>query len=185
MGIFYMVQDAQNGKQEQMIALIEKFQPFISKYAWKLNIEDGQSEMTLAFIEIIMAFKLNDLYNTSDGGLVKYMEKALYHAYTKILKLLIVQNQWTTSLEELTPKQLNYVSNLQSAALHKRVLNIPPKLLTKRETYILRSIYEQEYSSAETARALHVSRQSVNQTKKNAEKKLKNYFAQTIHEISL
>lgn len=49
--------------------------------------------------------------------------------------------------------------------------------LTGKEEVIIRLIYETGYSAAEISRALNVSRQSVNQCKKRAEKKLLKYYS--------
>lgn len=74
MTIFEKVQRAQDGDKEQMYALILQFSPLITKYARKLNIEDGNSIMTLAFIETVKTINLSRLREPNDGIVVNYWQ---------------------------------------------------------------------------------------------------------------
>ena len=55
------IRSAQAGNCSDMLALIERFTPIIRKYGRKLDPEDGLSEMTLGFIELVHQLQIDRL----------------------------------------------------------------------------------------------------------------------------
>lgn len=173
-----LIQKAQSGDGEALLILIEKFLPLLKKYAKKLNYEDAFFDMQLCFIELILTWDLSILRNRSEGVLVNYISNCLYHAFCKLVGMLVSQKQENVSVDVLAEKQSLVLStSLYDSVSSWRLPTYPKGLLTCKEETIIRLIYEAGYSAAEISRALNVSRQSVNQCKKRAEKKLLKYYS--------
>ena len=64
---------AQSGSQEDMLFIIQKFEPQLKHYSRRLHSEDAQSELTLRFIETIHAMNLDSLRSQGDGTIVAYL----------------------------------------------------------------------------------------------------------------
>ena len=102
----------------------------------------------------------------------------VYHAFCKLVGMLTYQKQENVSVDVLVEKQSLAVStSLYHSESSWKLPTYPKGLLTRKEEVIIRLIYETGYSAAEISRALNVSRQSVNQCKKRAEKKLLQYYS--------
>ena len=113
-----IIRSAQNGNQDAMLLLIEKFSPLLQKYARKLNNEDAESELTLAFIELITAFNLEKMQCSSDGAVVNYISHSIHHSYIKLLKRAIAYKVETVSVDELTDKALlSYSLSVESLSI--------------------------------------------------------------------
>ena len=165
------IRSAQAGNCSDMLALIERLTPIIRKYGRKLDPEDGLSEMTLCFIELVHQLQIERLKCPSDGAVVNYILRCLYHFYIKLKN-----NQYNSRafyLEDLPEKQK---STLEMQAAQEETpfeWTLPQNTLTDKEKMIITLIYEGGYSSAEIAKHLGVTRQNVNQIKKRAESKIK------------
>ena len=77
---------AKSGNKDDMLCLIEKFSPVIKKYGRKLDIEEGISEVTLYFIELVHHLNIHKLRSCSDAALVCYVAQCISHFYTKMKK---------------------------------------------------------------------------------------------------
>ncbi len=173
-----LIRKAQSGDGEALLILLKRFLPLLRKYANKLNYEDAFFDMQLCFIELILTWDLCILRNKSEGALVKYISSSLYHAFCKLVGMLTSQKQENVSVDVLVEKQsLALSTSLYHSESSWKLPTYPKGLLTRKEEVIIRLIYETGYSAAEISRALNVSRQSVNQCKKRAEKKLLKYYS--------
>ena len=175
--IIDQVCQAQCGNEDATLNLISQFTPVLRKYARRLEYEDAYSDLVAEFIDLIARFNSNKIKQKNDGAMVRYLVQSIYHSYTKLLQQLIDNNPTTVSLDELSDS-INFSSNnVQFQNIFS--LEIPDNLLsvTEKETFIKVHFYG--YSSAELARSKGVSRQSINQAKRSAEKKLRNYLIKT------
>ena len=77
----------------------------------------------------------------------------------------------------MSPSQQNDFS-MHTAVWNEETISqdLPQGLLSPKELYVLFAIYERGESAASIARKLKVTRQNINQIKKNAERKLKEKF---------
>lgn len=168
---------AQHRDEDAMLRLITKFSPLLKKYGRKLAYEDAVEDLTLDFIELINAWNFDNFHQSSDGAVVKYIANSLYHCYLKRLKSQYENKTKCVSFEDLTPSQLNAIES-ETAVCDERALTtiIPDDILTPRELFIVIEIYEKETPVSSLARMLGVSRQNVNQIKRNAILKLQNWF---------
>jgi DNA-directed RNA polymerase sigma subunit (sigma70/sigma32) len=168
------IQNGQNGNQQAILNLIEKFNPVLKKYARKLETEDAYNDLQLEFLETILYLNCGKLNQQGDGAMVNYLSRSIYHSYVKLLQRLISKKIPAISVDELTDQVLYQNSGFYLDGIS--TIEIPPDLLTRKEKYILHKIHIMGCSSAEIARTNKMSRQNVNQIKLRAEKKLRNYL---------
>lgn len=137
---------AQSGSQEDMLFIIQKFEPQLKHYSRRLHSEDAQSELTLRFIETIHAMNLDSLRSQGDGTIVAYLAQSVRNAYISLLPFKKTVEP-PVSWEELT----------------------------KKERKVLTLIYLHGYTSVDIARIVHTTKQNINQVKMRALKKLRRY----------
>ena len=167
-----LIRSAQAGNQNDMLLLIQKFAPILKKYGGQLKREDGINDMVLYFIELIYQVDTEKMASTCDGALVNYIAKCIYRFFLKLSEKAHADS--CVLLFEDLPEP-------QKASLAATSFNddtpfewvIPINYLTENERMIIDLIYKQGYSSAEIANQLGINRQSVNQTKKRAEAKIR------------
>lgn len=164
---------AQNGDKSVMLALIEQFNPLITKYSKRLNTEDAFEDMRLVFIELVMGLKLDMLRSHSDGVIVSYITKTIrtkYIAKNKRNEMEECTVYWD-DLDELFQRKFEPNNPLFSAE-EDFVRAISPGVLNEKELDIITMVYLYGYSAAEIARRKKITRQAVNQIKLKALRKL-------------
>lgn len=130
------------------------------------------------FIEFVQKFDIEKLNNPSDGAIINYIAKTVYHCYIKRMKEQIDQRRPIVLFEDLSEAEMAEIEYKTSSHEEESVANyFPNGILTDTERMILLTIHEQGYSAASTAKLLHTSRQNINQIKLKAEKKLRDYYA--------
>lgn len=173
-----LIDSAQRGDQQAMEALIIQFHPLLLKYAKRLGSEDDYQDMALSFMNLIQHFKLKALNNQTEGAIVSYISKSMYHQYVTLLKDKIRLDKNETSLETLDFRQQQFASfwidEPDSDLLQSSIL-------TSQERKILYLIYYAGYTSTEIAKTMKSSRQNINQIKNRALKKLKTRFQPDSH----
>ena len=165
---------SKNGDETSILNLIERFSPLLRKYARKLNYEDSFLDMQLAFIEMLHAVQPYKLNSTSDGAVVKYIQVSMHNAYVKLLKKYIRSSFPAEELDTYTDAQ--FYKRVKPQKSEPNGSSKPPGVLTKKESYVLHGIYGLGYTAAEIARQNGVTRQNVNQVKKNAMEKLRRAY---------
>ena len=171
------IRSCQQGSQEATLELIERFSPALKKYARKLGTEDAYYDLQVEFLDLILHLDHSRLRETSDGALVQYLSQSIYHAYIKLLKYLIDNKAPTVATDELTDRIL--YQNSCICDFHYESLDIPPQLLASQEAEAFYGICILGYSAAELARKKGTSRQSVNQAKQRAIRKLREYLKES------
>lgn len=84
--IYDCIVDYQNGDKNKVLHIINKMNPVLYKYANKLNYEDAYNDLQLFLIIRISTFNCERIKNKSDGAMVNYIEKSIYHEYIKLSK---------------------------------------------------------------------------------------------------
>lgn len=133
--------------------------------------------MAADFIEMVKNLNLSKINNSSDGALTNYISRSVYRLFLRRLYTIMEKEPQYIYIEDMSPTQQNDLS------MHTAVWNegnisqiLPQGLLSQKELYVLFAIYERGESAASIARKLKVTRQNINQIKKNAERKLKGKF---------
>lgn len=171
--IIELVKKAQENKEEATLELLQRFEPLLRKYARKLNYEDAYEDITLYFIEKIMAMDLDKMRNSKDEGMVAYINVCITNFYNKrVRKIILAQRE--IALSDLTEEQV-YYAEAQLAKEDATDIFVEfgmNKLLNQKELQIMELIYVEGYSTAEIARKINKSRQAVNQLKHRVLKKI-------------
>jgi len=175
MELYNLIKKAQNFDEAAMVALTEKFKPILSKYAHKLIVEDAYSDLLADFIELIYRFPLDKMKILTDGAIINYIAKSVYHAYIKLSRMSAKKKEMAFS--ELSEKEfhsalrtLSYCDSYFDDMLYK------PKDLTDSEFRILSLLFVDGLSGQEVANKLNISRQAVNQKKIRALNKFKQIY---------
>ncbi len=167
----------QRGNNDSTLKLIEKFNPTLKKYAHSLSYEDAYSDLLVDFIELLSRIKVEKIQNKADGCMISYLTTSIHSSYIKKL-IKIKQMRNFTIYSDLTEKELYYIDSL--TATNDTYINtdfdLLRKTLTDSEFTIIKMIFYRGYSVAETAGAMGITRQAVNQMKNRALKKLKTIF---------
>lgn len=170
------VQRAQQGNQQDMLELLEQFQPLLNKYSRKLMYEDALNDLNLKFIEIIHAINLTKLQNDNDGVFVKYIVISVRNAYIALLGEFYAQ-KGVVSWEDLTETEKHKlaVDEKSRDTERQRFIDLldSSQNLTDKERQTLTLIYYYEYSAADIAKIFSTTRQNINQIKLRALEKIR------------
>lgn len=172
-----LISEAQDGDKDAMVKLIDRFQPLLKKYAVKLSYEDAYEDAVLFFIEFIKGFNLKSMNSLKDEVIVSYINTSIINFYNKKIQKLIERKKEIV-ISDLTSEQA-YYTEVRSAKEDKTDILVEwglEKKLNQNEYRIIYMVYIEGYSVAEIARTSNKSRQAVNQIKRRALKKLKNFF---------
>ena len=147
-----------NSKQDKLLYLIKKYEPLLKKYARKLNYDGAETDLTIAFIEIIRKMpKLGE-----EKFIISYIQKSIKNKY---IKLSIKQ-------QSIIQKEIIYDFNiLGKDSIHDINLSIDIRSALKYLTIQQRKIVLLnilQYSDTEIANILNITRQAVNKTKRKA-----------------
>ena len=170
-----LIADAQLGDKQSMEELIFKFRPLIKKYAYKLNYEDAQSDLTLFFIELIRAFPAEVLDTADERKITKYIFVSIKNHYNHLIKDFIRRKN-EICLSQLSEEQSYHLESRFAVAQEdpfERIFIDLSSFLSQRELRVIIQIYYLGYSAAEIARREACSRQAVNQLKRRALKKIR------------
>lgn len=167
----------QNGDNTATLKLIEKFKPILKKYAHSLFYEDAYDDLLVDFIELLSTLKVNKIQNKNDGCMVAYLTTSVHNSYIKRLIRLKQLRNFTT-YSELSENELHYIDSLTATkdTYENTDYDLLRELLTNQEFKLIKLLYYDGYTVAETAVAIGITRQAVNQMKNRALKKLKNIF---------
>lgn len=159
------------GNRDDILYVLEKIDPLLKKYAFKLDYEDAYFDLQLFVIESIYKIDINSILNTSDGALINYFNKSIYYEYIKLSKKKSEQN-----LREIYNEEENaYIESNLSVFDDYSELTIDSmvKDLTNKEQFVIKSIFYNGLSVEETARRLKQSKWNVYKLRDSALRKLK------------
>lgn len=180
--------EAQRGNQNCMLDLIRSFEHLMRKYAYQLHYEDAFSDLVISFIEVIYIIKIEDFAKKGDGALVNYITESIKHTFFKLSKRANIISSKEQCISDLTESQQFYMENApapEESHLSQFKLMLSGSHLTKTEEDVIIRFFFWGDSIGEIAKRMKISRQSVNQTKNRAIKKLKKTYIQKRDEISL
>ena len=162
--LYACIQDIQNGDREQALALLEKFSPLLKKYAFFLQSEDALQDFQCFLLMFAKNLQLNELTISTDGAIISYINKAIYHHYIALSKAK--RHQFDTAFSE-------------SDTYNNLLLLDLKRALSTEEYHVIYDHYFRQYSIQEIATRDNKSRQAINKCKKTAIIKLRRYFGVT------
>ena len=84
--LYSCIQAIQDGDKEQSLAFLEKFSPLLKKYAYFLQTEDALQELQCFLLAFVKNLHLNKLTSSTDGAIISYINKTIYHHYIALSK---------------------------------------------------------------------------------------------------
>lgn len=171
--LWEQIKCAQNEKGQALLVLIEKFSPLIYKYVGLLGYEDAKNDLICDFISLILGFNTRGSVSYDDPSVLSYIKKSIHRSYIarSILKDLEKQCRPMNMLSE--SEQLHVESISAKTDSHEGLLIDEMKdVLNVHEFAVVYQHFFLGFSIEEIALKLKTSRQSINQTKKRALKKL-------------
>nr|WP_312578107.1 sigma-70 family RNA polymerase sigma factor [Sedimentibacter sp.] len=153
---------AQNGSEEHVIELYNKFLPLIKGYGIKLNYEEAESDLTIFLLEYIKKFDLNKLKNRSDGEIVNYIKIIFKNKYIDVLRQLMNKKI------EITLLETEFISNDCYKKLEEEYIFSLIKNLSDIQRKIIVGRYFHGYSDDNLSKFFKISRQAVYKHRKKA-----------------
>lgn len=157
----------------ELLKLLLLFEPLLKKHARNLEYPDAYCDLQAALVDVIARLDTARLANRSDGAVVNYIGKTMYHRYIALSKAQRRYDQFHTPLDELT--EAYEARNAAVPEMHVGPLDLGDlhDYLTDNEYEIILLHFYYGYSISEIARMKKVSRQCVNQRKLSALGKLR------------
>lgn len=167
--LYNYVKSSKLGDKSSIEYLINKFEPLINKYSYRLiESEDGKSELILKLIRLINKMPLDTQYFREDKYIVSYIKISLRREYIYLYK-----KQKKLALNQIYLHENNEYSFDESNIIFYDLI----KNLNHKEKYILIKKYIYNFNSSEIASNLRISRQNAYITEKRALKKIfKTFF---------
>lgn len=170
--LYTCIQDIQNGDREQALALLEKFSPLLKKYAFFMQSEDALPDFQCFLPAFSKNLQLDKLTMSTDGAIISYINKAIYHHYIALSKEKRHQLP-TVSIEIQTDYDpLQFDTAFSESDTYNNLLLLD----LKRAYHVIYDHYFRQYSIQEIATSDNKSRQAVNKCKKTALEKLRHYW---------
>lgn len=163
MELYHLLEKVQKGDEESTIDILSKFLPTIKKMSRKLNYEEAETDLTIAFLETIKEINLKSLKVKGDGAIVNYIYFFLKNRSVNLFKKNVLREIKTTELE------LDIIADDTTCATDDKIFvsmllnSLPPM---QRE--VIKRKFMQGFTDKEIAIFLGVSRQAVNRTKNRA-----------------
>ncbi|MFZ2540070.1 MAG: sigma-70 family RNA polymerase sigma factor [Oscillospiraceae bacterium] len=167
--LYNYIKKAQDGNQDAMLSLLEKFNPLIKKFAYLLKEDDSVQYFTLSFIETVHKINLSGFgqYN-AEYAILYYIKKSIQNAYyIAAKKKSIVSNNTSEFKDDLDIPFFNQDTNSHIE------LRAAMEVLTLLQKRVIIYKYYFGYTDVEIARDLSISRQAVNKIINRAITKLK------------
>lgn len=166
---------AQNLDKDAMYEIITRFDPIISKYTRRMRYdEDFKSDMVLHLIETVYKIDLTKFRIPNDYALINYINNTLYHKYILLSKRQVGIRQSENHFENEDLEEWLGIDESTTEDIDNVLLNNTMKqVLTEREYSCVKLMVIEGLSSAEAAKLLGISRQTVNENKNRGLNKLK------------
>lgn len=169
---------AQKTKGTELLDIIEKFKPLVCKYAGLLINEDAKNDLECHLIDVLLKIDASGFSESGDNALIAYIKRSLYHRYIYLSKREN-REQKLTPFSSLNKRDLAIMERNSSISNPTDDLMISEisKWLNKKEFEIIYMHYIIGIPISQIARNFSCSRQSINQTKNRALKKLREHIS--------
>lgn len=158
-----------NGNDASLQKIINTFKPLINKYSRLLDGEDTKQDLTLYLIRVINKISIENNNFLEDKAIFSYLAKSIRNEYIKLSQK--ADKKRINEMELNLDVEIGY-EEFESEMELLDLFNV----LTEKEAYVMKLIYVHYLSISEVADFMKVSRQSINQTKNRALKKLRETY---------
>ena len=169
--LYKLIQRSQLGDKDSLLNIINRFKPLISKLTRKLSYEEAETDLIILFIQIIQSLKLDKFNEFSQGELIAYLHNSLSNRCIDLFRKYVFKKFEDL---ELNLDILQIEIDMDTKVFVDELLSL--NALTKNQREILKLSYLYEYSDAEIAELIKISRQAVNRTRNRGIQSIRNYF---------
>lgn len=173
-----IILSAQNSDESSMMELITFFEPVIRKYTKLMNYdEDCRSELIMYFIELIRSLNLTKFRVLNNYTLINYIKQSLYHHYILISSGIRKKRKYENSYDSESITEWLGADYESTDKINDMMIDdMMKEHLTDREYICVKLIVIDCLSSNEAAKLLGITKQSANEAKLRALRKLKLLF---------
>lgn len=170
--LYKLIKMSQFGDSDSLLKVINRFDPLIKKFARKLDYEEAETDLVISFIQIIKIVNLSKFSKRLEGALVKYICNSLTNRCVDLFRKYVFNKNKEL---ELNLDIIQSEIDIDSKMFIDDLLNL--SILTSQQRLILKQSYISEYSDAEIAEMLNISRQAINKTKNRGLQAIRNHLA--------
>ncbi len=171
--LYETIKKIQSGDTEKIVDIITRFDPTIKKYSKRLNYEEAETDLIIAFIEMLKAMNLNNFDKQNEGTLVNYIYNNIKNKHIDLFRKYIKNRKEEVEIN-LDIIEVIEDCNIEESIFIEDLLNKLPES----QKIIIKEKYIKDHSDIQIAKALNKTRQAVNKTKNKALKTLRNYLNQ-------
>ncbi len=174
MELYEILERVQQGDEEATISVFFKFHGAIKKLSKKLDYEEAETDMIIAFLQTIKEIDLNEICMKNDGGIINYIWLFLKHKSVDLFRKNVTKRIETTNLNlDIIADDTSY--SVDNKLFVSMLLNSLPPL----QKTVLKRKFMQGFSENEIALISGISRQAVNRAKNRGLKNLRKRLEET------
>lgn len=169
--LYETISEIQNGDNEKIIDVINEFELTIKKFSIKLHYEEAETDLIIAFIEMIRSINLNKFDSDNKGAIVNYIYNTMKNKHVDLFRKHVQRRKEEVEINlDIIADTEEF--NMESGIFMENLLSN----LTNRERIIVKEKYIKDHSDIEIAEKLHITRQAVNKARNKALGKLRTYL---------
>lgn len=157
-------------EQDEMLYLLQQFDPLLKKHAHALHYEDAYNDLQLCFIELIVRIKVEGFIGKDEKYILSYIRKSVISFRIK----LSGQRMYCRTAESQNDDYSR--SDFYIGLLWCDLQNV----LEKDEQQFLLELYYADISASELAKRRKVSKQAISNKKRRILDKIRNYYMETL-----
>lgn len=154
-------------EQDEMLYLLQQFDPLLQKYAHALHYEDAYNDLQLCFIELIVRIKAEGFIGKDEKYILSYIRKSIVSFSIKLSKKM---HHRAVELQNDDYSRSDFYIGLLWYDLQD--------VLTKDEQQFLLELYCADISASELAMRRNVSKQAISNKKRRILGKIRNYYTE-------
>ena len=152
-------------EKDEMLYLLQRFDPLLKKYAHALRYEDAHNDLQLCFIELIIRVKVEGFLGKDEKYLLSYIRKSVISFSVKLSKKM---HHRTVELQNDDYSRSDFYIGLLWCDLQN--------VLAKDEQQFLVDLYFEDISASELAKRGQVSKQAISNKKRRILDKIRTYY---------
>lgn len=167
--IYEKIKRVKSGEKDYLEEIIDLFSPIINKYSRLLDGEDTKQDLIIHLIKLINKIPIDNSNGFEEKAILGYIGKSIRNEYIRLSKL--ADKKKIKEIELDLDIEIDY-EEFESEMEMLDLFNV----LTEKEAYIMKLIYVYYMSVPEVAESMNITRQSVNQSKNRALKKIEEVY---------
>ncbi len=153
-------------EKDEMLCLLQQFDPLLKKYAHALHYEDAYNDLQLCFIELIVRIKAEGFIGKDEKYILSYIRKSVISFSIKLSSQRMYRRMVESKNDDYSRCD-SYIGLLWCDLQN---------LLTKDEQQFIVDLYFEDISASELAKSGQVSKQAISNKKRRILDKIRNYY---------